>query len=45
VAQGWMTLPVKVDNIQLFNILNKGISLVSPQEWQTIEQKWVGLAK
>lgn len=37
-----MTLPVKVDNIQLLNILNKGISLVSPQEWQMIEQKWVG---
>jgi ABC-type amino acid transport substrate-binding protein len=45
VAQGWMTLPVKKDNIQLFNILNKGISLISPQEWQTIEQKWVGLPK
>jgi ABC-type amino acid transport substrate-binding protein len=45
VAQGWMTLPVKKDNIQLFNILNKGIPLVSPQEWQTIEQKWVGPAK
>lgn len=42
VAQGWMTLPVKAGNMQLLNILNKGISLVSPQEWQTIEQKWVG---
>ena len=44
MAQGWMTLPVKGDNIQLLNILNKGISLVSPQEWQMIEQKWVGRA-
>jgi len=42
VAQGWMTLPVKQGNIQLLNILNKGISLVSSQEWQKIEQKWVG---
>ena len=42
VAQGSMTLPVKENNIQLLNILNKGISLVSPQEWQMIEQKWVG---
>jgi len=42
VAQGWMTLPVKGENIQLLSILNKGISLVSPQEWQVIEQKWVG---
>ena len=45
VAQGWMTLPVKQDNIELFNILNKGISLVSPQEWRMIEEKWVGPAK
>lgn len=45
VAQGWMTLPVKKGNIQLLNILNQGMSLVSPQEWQTIEQKWVGPAK
>lgn len=45
VAQGWMTLPVKKGNIQLLNILNKGMSLVSPQEWQTVEQKWVGPAK
>ncbi|MHB8068075.1 MAG: transporter substrate-binding domain-containing protein [Desulfobaccales bacterium] len=45
VAQGSMTLPVKENNIQLLNILNKGMSLVTPQEWQTIEQKWVGPAK
>jgi ABC-type amino acid transport substrate-binding protein len=45
VAQGWMTLPVRGGNIQLLNILNKGISLVSSQEWQAIEQKWVGPSK
>jgi ABC-type amino acid transport substrate-binding protein len=45
VAQGSMTLPVKENNIQLLNILNKGMSLVTPQEWQTIEQKWVGSSK
>lgn len=45
VAQGSMTLPVKENNIQLLNILNKGMSLVTPQEWQIIEQKWVGPAK
>ncbi|MEW6658843.1 MAG: transporter substrate-binding domain-containing protein [Thermodesulfobacteriota bacterium] len=45
VAQGWMTLPVKAGNMQLLNILNKGMVLVSPQEWQAIEQKWVGPSK
>jgi glutamine transport system substrate-binding protein len=45
VAQEVMTLPVKKGNTQLLSILNKGISLVSPQEWQKIEQKWVGRSK
>jgi polar amino acid transport system substrate-binding protein len=45
VAQGCMTLPVKQGNIDLLNILNKGIALISLQEWQAIEQKWVGRSK
>lgn len=45
LIQGWMTLPVKQDNIQLLDILNRGISQVSPQEWWAIEEKWVGRAK
>ncbi len=45
VAQGWMTLPVKKGNLQLLEILNKGISQVSPQEWQKIERKWVEPSK
>ena len=45
LSQGWMTLPVKGGNIILLNILNKGISLISPQEWREIEVKWAGSAK
>jgi len=45
VAQGWMTLPVKKGNLELLAILNKGISLVSPEEWQEIERKWWGPSK
>ena len=45
VAQGWMTLPVKKGNPELLAILNKGISLVSPEEWREIEHKWWGRAK
>lgn len=45
VAQGGMTLPVKEGNTQLLDILNKGVSLVSPQEWREIEDKWWGRAK
>ncbi|MFZ5450854.1 MAG: transporter substrate-binding domain-containing protein [Thermodesulfobacteriota bacterium] len=42
LVQGWMTLPVKEGNIQLLQILNRGMSQVSPQEWEVIEEKWVG---
>ena len=45
VAQGRMTLPVKKGNTQLLDILNKGVSLVSPEEWREIEEKWLGRAK
>lgn len=45
VAQGWMTLPVRKGDLQLLDILNKGVSLVSPGEWRDIEQKWVEPAK
>jgi ABC-type amino acid transport substrate-binding protein len=45
VAQGRMTLPVKKGNAQLLGILNKGVSLVSAEEWRQIEDKWFGRAK
>jgi polar amino acid transport system substrate-binding protein len=45
VAQGGMTLPVKKGNAQLLDIFNKGVSLVSPEEWREIEDKWLGRAK
>ncbi len=42
VDQGRMTLPVAKENTILLGILQKGISLVSSEEWQKIRQKWVG---
>jgi ABC-type amino acid transport substrate-binding protein len=45
LAQGEMTLPVKKGNVELLEILNQGVSLVSPKEWGEIEKKWLGPAK
>ena len=45
LMQGWMTLPVKEGNVQLLEILDRGIAEVSPKEWQAIEKKWVGRTK
>jgi len=42
VDQGKMTLPVTKTNTVLLGILNKGVSLVSSQEWLKIRQKWIG---
>jgi ABC-type amino acid transport substrate-binding protein len=41
VAHGEMTLPVKKDNKVLLGILNKGISAISRQEYETIARKWL----
>lgn len=42
VDQGKMTLPVIKGNATLLGILNKGVSLVSSDEWLKIRQKWLG---
>ena len=42
VDQGKMTLPVAKENTMLLGILNKGISLVTSEEWLKIRQKWLG---
>jgi ABC-type amino acid transport substrate-binding protein len=42
VDQGKMTLPVAKENTMLLGILQKGVSLVSSDEWLKIRQKWVG---
>jgi ABC-type amino acid transport substrate-binding protein len=42
VDQGKMTLPVAKENSMLLGILNKGVSMVSSEEWLKIRQKWVG---
>ncbi len=41
VEQGKMTLPVAKGNAVLLGILNKGIGMVSPEEWLKIRQKWI----
>ncbi len=43
VDQGKMTLPVGKGNAVLLGILNKGVSLVSSEEWLKIRQKWMGI--
>lgn len=42
VDQGKMTLPVAKGNVMLLGILDKGVSMVSPEEWLKIRQKWTG---
>ena len=42
VDQGKMTLPVAKGNFVLLGILNKGVGLVSLQEWTKIREKWIG---
>jgi ABC-type amino acid transport substrate-binding protein len=42
VDQGNMTLPVAKGNTVLLSILNKGVSMVSSDEWLKIRQKWIG---
>jgi len=42
VDQGKMTLPVAKENTMLLGILQKGVSLVSSEEWLKIRQKWIG---
>jgi cystine transport system substrate-binding protein len=42
VARSQMTLPVKHGNAMLLGILNRGLSLITPEERQKIEKKWSG---
>ncbi len=42
VDQGKMTLPVIKGSAVLLGILNKGVSMVSSDEWLKIRQKWIG---
>jgi ABC-type amino acid transport substrate-binding protein len=37
-----MTLPVSKGNTILLDILNKGIDMVSKDEWEKIEKEWLG---
>ncbi|MDY6973711.1 MAG: transporter substrate-binding domain-containing protein [Thermodesulfobacteriota bacterium] len=42
VDKGEMTLPVLKGNTVLLEILNKGIDMVSKDEWRKIEEEWLG---
>jgi ABC-type amino acid transport substrate-binding protein len=42
VARSQMTLPVKHGNAMLLGILNRGLSLITPEERHEIEKKWSG---
>ena len=42
VDQRQMALPVAKGNVLLLGILNKGVDLVSLQEWTKIREKWIG---
>jgi ABC-type amino acid transport substrate-binding protein len=42
VARSQMTLPVKHGNAMLLGILNRGLSLITPEERRQIEKKWSG---
>jgi ABC-type amino acid transport substrate-binding protein len=42
VARSQMTLPVKHGNAMLLGILNRGLSLITPEERHQIEKKWSG---
>ncbi len=42
VDEGKMTLPVSKGNTILLDILNKGIDMVSKDEWEKIEKEWLG---
>ena len=42
VDAGKMTLPVRKGNTVLLDILNKGVGMVSKEEWKGIEEKWLG---
>jgi ABC-type amino acid transport substrate-binding protein len=42
VDVGKMTLPVRKGNTVLLDILNKGVDMVSKEEWREIEEKWLG---
>jgi polar amino acid transport system substrate-binding protein len=42
VDEGKMCLPVAKGNTMLLNILNKGIDMVSENEWKKIEENWLG---
>ena len=42
VARSQMTLPVKHGNAMLLDILNRGLSLITPEERHQIEKEWSG---
>jgi ABC-type amino acid transport substrate-binding protein len=42
VDEGKMTLPVRKGNTILLDILNKGVDMVSKDEWEKIEEDWLG---
>ena len=42
VDEGEVTLPVRKGDFTLLEILNKGIDMVSKDEWKEIEKEWLG---